>query len=371
MMRFLRVSAVLVLGTFTATGRAQTIDFETTPAGGTPLDDARLTSPYSFGATSVHFGFDTDNDLAIDTEPNFELRGGVLGESGWAYRTGPSATLENDVDLTPTGSGGSWLLRKPMSGVDPLAGHDFLIVYSGALPTTASGQIWDIDGYSGVFDKWQVDALDASGQVVGTILSPAFQSMSNPPSSSYDGWPWNFCFLDLPQPIKTVRCSFLGVNPGSVGFAFDNFLLSVTSVSNYCTAGTSAAGCLATLSATGLASATSANGFTVTSSSLEGQKNGQFFWSTNGKNAGSWGNGSSFRCTIPPNNRGGLLFSGGTVGACNGSVSQDLNARWQAKPAQNPGSGALVQVQYWYRDPLNTSNQTTSFSDALEFCVAP
>ena len=39
------------------------------------------------------------------------------------------------------------------------------------------------------------------------------------------------------------------------------------------------------------------------------QKNGQFFWSVTGKQASSWGNGTSYRCTVPPNYRGGLLIS--------------------------------------------------------------
>jgi len=30
-----------------------------------------------------------------------------------------------------------------------------------------------------------------------------------------------------------------------------------------------------------------------------------------------------------------------------------------------------VQLQYWYRDPAGTSNQTTSLSDAAEFLVCP
>ena len=35
------------------------------------------------------------------------------------------------------------------------------------------------------------------------------------------------------------------------------------------------------------------------------------------------------------------------------------------------GAGTVVQAQLWYRDPQNTSNQTTSLSDAIEFTVAP
>jgi hypothetical protein len=69
---------------------------------------------------------------------------------------------------------------------------------------------------------------------------------------------------------------------------------------------------------------------------------------------------------------GCLLAGTGTAGQCDGALAQDLNAFWCPncpKPQKNPGFGATVQLQLWYRDPLNTSNQTTSLSDALEFGV--
>ena len=77
---------------------------------------------------------------------------------------------------------------------------------------------------------------------------------------------------------------------------------------------------------------------------------------------------------VPPVKRAGLLAGRGTPGACDGALSQDLNALWCPsclKPGHNPGAGALVQAQLWYRDPASTSNQTTSLSDALELCVGP
>ena len=77
---------------------------------------------------------------------------------------------------------------------------------------------------------------------------------------------------------------------------------------------------------------------------------------------------------MPPVKRAGVLNGSGTEDACDGSFQQDLNARWCptcSHPAQNPGTGALVQAQLWYRDPASTSNQTTSLSDAIEFTVAP
>jgi hypothetical protein len=57
-----------------------------------------------------------------------------------------------------------------------------------------------------------------------------------------------------------------------------------------------------------------------------------------------------------------------------GSFAQDLNALWCPscpKPQKNPGAAAVVQAQLWYRDPLSTSNQTTSLSDAIEFVLGP
>jgi len=143
---------------------------------------------------------------------------------------------------------------------------------------------------------------------------------------------------------------------------------------SYCTAGTSASGCQATLSAVGTASATALSGFKVSAATVEGQKDGLFFYGTNGRQAVPWGNGTSFQCVRPPVKRGPLMTGAGTIGACNGAFSLDLNARWCPscpKPAHNPGAGSTVQIQLWYRDPFNTSNQTTSFSDALEAVVCP
>ena len=142
----------------------------------------------------------------------------------------------------------------------------------------------------------------------------------------------------------------------------------------YCTAGTSASGCQALISATGTPSASLPSGFFLSIASIEGAKNGLFFYGTNGRQANPWGNGTSYVCVIPPRVRGGLLTGVGTNGQCDGSFSQDLNARWCAtcpKPQHNPGAGALMQAQFWYRDPLNTSNQSSSMSDAIEFWICP
>jgi choice-of-anchor B domain-containing protein len=142
----------------------------------------------------------------------------------------------------------------------------------------------------------------------------------------------------------------------------------------YCTAGTSASGCRAALSASGTPSASAVSGFDLIASGLEGAKDGLYFFGTNGRQANSWGSSTSYQCVVPPVIRAGLLTGTGTPGTCDGIFTQDLNGLWCStcpSPLKNPGAGAVVQAQLWYRDPLNTSNQTTSLSDAMEFTVTP
>ena len=145
-------------------------------------------------------------------------------------------------------------------------------------------------------------------------------------------------------------------------------------VATYCTAGFSASGCTATMFASGTASASASTGFILMASTVEGSKDGLFFFGTNGGQANPWGSGTSYQCVVPPVKRAGMLAGSGTTGQCDGSFSQDHNALWCPtcpKPQKNPGAGAIVEAQLWYRDPFNTSNQTTSLSNAVEFMVLP
>jgi hypothetical protein len=190
-----------------------------------------------------------------------------------------------------------------------------------------------------------------------------------------------FRVADFVAPTDSVQLRFVVSdqgNPSLIEAAIDEFeLLDLgcdTGPVAYCTAGTSASGCNAALSAAGTPSASAPSGFDLIASDVEGLKDGLFFFGTNGRQANPWGSGTSFQCVVPPVMRGGLLGATGTVGVCDGAFTQDLNALWCAgcpAPLKNPGPGAVVQAQLWYRDPLNTSNQTTSLSDALEFTVEP
>lgn len=142
---------------------------------------------------------------------------------------------------------------------------------------------------------------------------------------------------------------------------------------NYCTAGISAWGCQATLSTTGFASATASKGFVVTANDVNGGKPGLFFYSANGRTALPWGTSSSFRCVMAPTKRTGILTAKGTPGGC-GSMARDMNKVWCPtcpKAASNPGAGALVQLQAWYRDSGAPGTTRTAMSDAVEFHILP
>jgi hypothetical protein len=140
----------------------------------------------------------------------------------------------------------------------------------------------------------------------------------------------------------------------------------------YCTAGTTEHGCTAEMAWSGTPSASSVSGFLVIAAGAEGQRPGLFYFGTNGRQANPWGNGTSFQCVVPPVSRTPVQTSSGTPGQCDGTFVYDLNTHWNVtKPQTNPGPGAKVQIQTWFRDPNNTSNQTTSLSDALEATLCP
>jgi hypothetical protein len=179
--------------------------------------------------------------------------------------------------------------------------------------------------------------------------------------------------IDIDGGLTVVgadRDDTFGPEAGVV-YVFEGDFWAPGGFTTYCTAGTSAAGCQALLSATGTPSASLSTGFLVQADQVEGNRDGVFFFGTSGQQANPWGNGTSYQCVVPPVKRAGLLSGTGTVGLCDGAFSQDLNAHWTAKPNHNPGPGAQVQIQLWYRDPANTSNQTTSLSEAGQFSVCP
>jgi hypothetical protein len=198
---------------------------------------------------------------------------------------------------------------------------------------------------------------------------------------SFDGWWLNVdgSAPAVPGPCSPVAtgCYWFGGWPGNPLGSFWMVLRSFGSCSGcsnrpstYCTAGTTSGGCQALISAIGTSSATAATGFFLRATNVEGNKNGLAFYGASGGQANPWGATSSYQCVVPPVTRDATQSSTGTTGQCDGTFSTDLNARWTAKPAHNPGAGAVVNAQYWFRDPAGPPPDT-ALSNGITWTVCP
>jgi hypothetical protein len=221
----LAVSALLLGLSAGAPAAAQLIDFETTPAGIAPTDDAALSSltPYTAGAALVNFGFDIDTNGTIDTNAVFEMAGTFTGETPNAGFGGSSG-----IDTADPGFGpqlGNWFLRSPVGGSD--FGH-LVIQYTAGFPVTAaSGEVWDIDGIpgngggAGFTEEYTVRAYDASNNLLDTQVSPL--GVLDSASAPLDGQPWTFAFSGLSAGIDRIVIDFTGTKTTGIGLAFNNF----------------------------------------------------------------------------------------------------------------------------------------------------
>jgi len=217
--RILTVFAVAVFSV--PTYGSLVVDFETTASGATPVDDQEVLGSFTDGTTTITFGYDTTDDLLINRNARFESRTNGA-DSIFSYTTNsPSNPAQNpDLDLSATNEGGDWLLREPKGSETPgasLAGGDrFIIDYSGVLPNSASGQIWDIDGD----ETFRVEAFDSTGLLIATVLPTPGIDPGQP--GSRNGLSTTFIFDNLSSPIAKIGITIDSVSFGG-GFAFDNF----------------------------------------------------------------------------------------------------------------------------------------------------
>jgi hypothetical protein len=141
----------------------------------------------------------------------------------------------------------------------------------------------------------------------------------------------------------------------------------------YCTAGLSTHGCTASIGATGVASASAASGFDVTVSNVEGQRSGMVFYGVSGPSTIAWNpSSSSLVCVAPARQRTGIQVSGGTDGACDGTLTLYWNAFRASHPAavgQPFTGGETIFLQAWYRD--GAAPGKANLSNALAVPVCP
>jgi hypothetical protein len=141
----------------------------------------------------------------------------------------------------------------------------------------------------------------------------------------------------------------------------------------YCPTGVTSNGCTPTMTWSGTPTASLTCAFDVAVTSVEGAKTGLVFYGISGPAAGVWGCGGSLLCVKAPTQRTPSQATGGTAGACDGTLTLDFNAYMSTHPlalGQPLFAGETFQMQGWFRDPP-CGKATTHVSQALEFSLAP
>jgi hypothetical protein len=209
-----------------------------------------------------------------------------------------------------------------------------------------------------------IDFLDANDNLLASTLA------SIPADCN---WYWN----GWNCPAGTRKINVTGLNPfGGAFIDMDDMEVDYggpTGPVVYCTAGTTTNGCVPSIAASGNPNVAHSNTCMITASNVEGQKSGIVFYGL-AQNVVPWcsSGGTSFLCVKPPTQRTPVQTSGGTLNACDGTLSLDWNAFQLANPGAlgNPWSaGDTADVQAWFRDP--PACKTTNLSDAVELTYQP
>jgi hypothetical protein len=95
--------------------------------------------------------------------------------------------------------------------------ESFIIEYSGAAVTSATGEIWDIDTGGGQ-EVFTVSAYDSGGTLLASTTSPS-PTYSESNTSSLDAKPWQWSFSDVGNIAKITFTADNGDYP----LAFNNF----------------------------------------------------------------------------------------------------------------------------------------------------
>ena len=336
---------------------------------------AGATGPYvalvaTSSTTVFHDDFEQDLGWAAEnagaTAGDFD-RGVPVNDPNWAYD--PLA----DAD----GSGQCWVTENALGNTDVDGGGVRLV--SPSLDLSGSNPVVQYDYYLYLTDQGGVDYLrvkanDNAGSGWQTLVSYKTSGQTNWRRAYLLASDFAAAGVALTSNVSLRFIARDSVPESIVEAGLDGFYvldMNCDSVVSYCTAGTTASGCQVNLSSAGTPSLSLPSGFTVTGANGEGSKDGIFFLGQNGQQANPWGNGSSFQCVVPPVQRTPTQSGVGANNTCDGNWSIDLNAWSAANPVKAPAAGIPTQVQFWFRDPANTSSQTTSLSDALSFMMAP
>jgi sugar lactone lactonase YvrE len=325
--------------------------YSSTTMAGFTEQNAPFLSP---DGTKVYFSR-TQSNTSVDFLFAFDDTGSALVQL-WSRPV--RWTTSHEHGLASDGSIYTFTQADEFVRLDPLTGN-----------ITANAGVLAPLGSPNLSPKTAVDAL---GRVYVS------NGWANTPSTNGRMWAFN---ADLSQNLFTLNLD--NQNQGGPALGADGSLIvcdrfavrayrTPPPVTSYCTAGTTTNGCVPSISGTGTPDANAGSGFTIAVANVEGQKSGILFYGITGAQAVAWGTGSSFLCVKAPTQRMGTQTSGGTLNACDGTLSIDWNAFIAANPTSLgcPYSGGeTVWAQGWFRDP--PSPKTTNLSNALQFTVQP
>ena len=309
------------------------------------------------------------------------LNGSTTGDVGYDQLLGAARATSESTLTNPTGWGGVRL--------DTLG--------TLAVGSTYEIQVWFCDqrpggGTSAVNDRvMSCSSAVGSATLTGGIVTNLGSLTQGPVSAGLEADPNNLSGAGDTVFGQHIVGTFTrtstsplylieqGTHPVAVNTlrphltAFQIREVPATVITTYCTAGTTTNGCSATIGASGTPSVSASSGFNVQVSGVEGQKQGLIFYGINGPTAAPWGSGgTSFLCVKSPTQRMGTQDSAGTLGQCDGTLSED----WLAFVAAHPtalgapySAGTTVNAQGWFRDP--PAVKTTNLSNGLEFVLQP
>jgi hypothetical protein len=169
--------------------------------------------------------------------------------------------------------------------------------------------------------------------------------------------------------------------PGDANAAEDIFVrdrgVPFTFPQSYCTAKVNSLGCAPAIASSGLPSAAATQGFVIAATSVRNNKSGLLFYGASGRASVPFQGGTL--CVKVPLKRTPGVTSGGSpppTADCSGVLALDMAAFASGALGGTPLAalqqpGAVIDCQWWSRDPGFAPPLNTSLSDALEYVVEP
>lgn len=205
----------------------------------------------------------------------------------------------------------------------------------------------------------QVVVSGSASTIASTYSGGAMHRFSMPDTATGAGVQlvYELVFTDWPGNVRVTDASAITLTP------------SCAAATTYCTAKLNSLFCLPAIGSSGAPSASAGSGFNITASNILNNKSGLLFYGLNGQLANPFLGG--YLCVKAPTRRTAIQTSGGSPsgGDCTGTFTYDFNVRIASGVDTGLVQGALVDCQYWSRDP--TDSFTTNLTDALHFAICP